>query len=66
MTMKKKAKRGRTRLTARVLERLLRSAERAHAAYEKKLGARDEDWPHWYAAYLAEHLARISPPRRRK
>lgn len=65
--MKKNAKRRRTaRPTARALERLLRQAERAHAVYEKKLGVRDEDWPRWYAAYLAERLAHTSPRRRGK
>jgi hypothetical protein len=32
-------------LTREELARLLREAEQAHAAYEKELGSRDEDWP---------------------
>ena len=38
-----------TQLTREELARLLREAEQAHAAYEKQLGSRDEDWPGWYA-----------------
>jgi hypothetical protein len=36
---------------------LLREAERAHGDYEKSLGHRDEDWPDWYASYIAERLS---------
>jgi hypothetical protein len=36
---------------------LLREAERAHGEYEKSLGHRDDDWPDWYAAYIAERLS---------
>lgn len=39
------------------LAELLRDAERAHGAYEKTLGRRDDDWPDWYAAYIAERLS---------
>jgi hypothetical protein len=42
------------------LAELLREAERAHGAYEKQLGRRDENWPDWYAAYIAERLGRDS------
>ncbi len=35
---------------------LLREAERAHGEYEKSLRHRDDDWPDWYAAYIAERL----------
>jgi hypothetical protein len=38
------------------LAELLREAERAHGDYEKTLGRRDDDWPDWYAAYIAERL----------
>jgi hypothetical protein len=38
------------------LAALLRAAERAHGEYETSLGHRDEDWPDWYAAYIAERL----------
>ncbi|HSJ95092.1 MAG TPA: hypothetical protein VK896_13745 [Gaiellaceae bacterium] len=43
-------------LTADELARLLREAEQAHAAYEKELGERDEDWPTWYAAWILDRL----------
>ena len=43
-------------LTVERLADLLRDAERAHGAYEKKLGRRDEDWPTWYAQYILERL----------
>jgi hypothetical protein len=36
---------------------LLREAERAHGDYERSLGHRDDDWPDWYAAYIAERLS---------
>jgi hypothetical protein len=45
-----------TALRTRLAE-LLREAERAHVAYEKQLGRRDENWPDWYAAYIAERLS---------
>jgi hypothetical protein len=43
-------------LTEERLEQLLREAEAAHGAYEKLLGERDEDWPAWYARYIARQL----------
>lgn len=43
-------------LTAEELARLLREAEQAHAAYEKELGSRDEDWPAWYATWILDRL----------
>jgi hypothetical protein len=36
---------------------LLREAEQAHGAYGKSLGHRDDDWPDWYASYIAERLS---------
>jgi hypothetical protein len=44
-------------LTQDELAELLRDAERAHGEYERELGARDEDWPSWYAGYILERLA---------
>jgi 16S rRNA C967 or C1407 C5-methylase (RsmB/RsmF family) len=38
------------------LERLLRDAESAHAAYETELGTSDDNWPAWYARYIFERL----------
>jgi hypothetical protein len=43
-------------LTREELATLLREAEKAHAAYEKELGSRDEDWPGWYADYVLRRL----------
>lgn len=31
----------------------LRRAEAAHGEHEKRTGVRDENWPEWYAAYMA-------------
>jgi len=31
----------------------LRRAEAAHGEHEQRTGQRDEDWPDWYAAYMA-------------
>lgn len=39
------------------LAALLREAERAHGDFEKSLGHRDDDWPDWYAAYIAQRLS---------
>jgi hypothetical protein len=38
------------------LAALLREAERAHGQFETSLGHRDDDWPDWYAAYIAQRL----------
>jgi hypothetical protein len=45
-------------LSAERLTELLREAERAHGAFEKELGRRDEDWPAWYAQYILDRLSR--------
>ena len=35
---------------------LLEETQSAHGVYEtESLGGYDEDWPHWYAAYLLDH-----------
>ena len=44
-------------VTPEELAELLREAERAHGEYERELGARDEDWPSWYAGYILDRLA---------
>jgi len=31
----------------------LRRAEAAHGEHEQRTGERDENWPDWYAAYMA-------------
>jgi len=46
-----------TDVTAERLAELLREAERAHAAYEREFGRRDDDWPAWYARYIVEKLS---------
>jgi hypothetical protein len=43
-------------VTAQRLAQLLREAEEAHAAFEKELGRRDDDWPDWYARWILERL----------
>jgi catechol 2,3-dioxygenase-like lactoylglutathione lyase family enzyme len=35
----------------------LRRAEAAHGQHEKRTGQRDENWPDWYAAYMAAEQA---------
>jgi catechol 2,3-dioxygenase-like lactoylglutathione lyase family enzyme len=35
----------------------LRRAEAAHGEHEKRTGERDENWPDWYAAYIAAEQA---------
>jgi catechol 2,3-dioxygenase-like lactoylglutathione lyase family enzyme len=35
----------------------LRRAEAAHGEHERRTGQRDEDWPDWYAAYMAAEQA---------
>ena len=44
-------------LSAERLTELLRDAERAHGAFEKELGRRDEEWPAWYAQYILDRLS---------
>jgi catechol 2,3-dioxygenase-like lactoylglutathione lyase family enzyme len=40
----------------------MRRAEAAHGEHEKKLGHRDENWPEWYADYMAREQAGKEPP----
>jgi len=35
----------------------LRRADAAHGEHENRTGQRDEDWPDWYAAYMAAEQA---------
>jgi hypothetical protein len=44
------------RIDEATLERLLREAEAAHAAYERETGRRDDNWPAWYARYIITEL----------
>jgi predicted enzyme related to lactoylglutathione lyase len=41
----------------------LRRASAAHGEHEKRTGKRDEDWPDWYAAYLAAEQSGKELPR---
>jgi len=41
--------------SAQELERALREAAAAHGEHEKETGKYDEEWPVWYAQYMAEH-----------
>jgi hypothetical protein len=43
-------------LSQEELAELLREAERAHGEYERELGARDDDWPSWYACFMLDRL----------
>jgi hypothetical protein len=40
----------------------LRRAEAAHGEHEKRTGQRDENWPGWYAAFMAAEQAGTEPP----
>ena len=40
----------------------LRRAEAAHGQHEKRTGQRDENWPDWYAAYMAAEQAGTELP----
>jgi len=40
----------------------LRRAAAAHGEHEKRTGARDENWPDWYAAYLVAEQAGTELP----
>ncbi|GJD51211.1 hypothetical protein OPKNFCMD_3963 [Methylobacterium crusticola] len=40
----------------------LRRAAAAHGAHEARTGARDADWPDWYAAHIAREQAGGEPP----
>jgi catechol 2,3-dioxygenase-like lactoylglutathione lyase family enzyme len=57
-------------VSAADLESALRRAEAAHREHEKRTGRshpfhqsdQDEDWPAWYAAYMAAEQAGTDPP----
>jgi catechol 2,3-dioxygenase-like lactoylglutathione lyase family enzyme len=40
----------------------LRRAEAAHGEHEKRTGQRDDNWPDWYAAYMAAEQAGTELP----
>ena len=41
----------------------MRRAEAAHGQHEKRLGRRDENWPEWYAAYMAAEQSGAELPK---
>ncbi len=43
--------------SANDLASALQRAEAAHGEHEKRTGRRDENWPDWYAAYMAAEQA---------
>ena len=47
----------RLRSLRRTIWRALPAAEAAHGEHEKRTGQRDENWPEWYAAYIAAEQA---------
>jgi hypothetical protein len=51
------------RVDESTLERLLRDAETAHAAYEQQTGTRDDNWPAWYAHYIVDRVRKAGQQR---
>lgn len=49
--------------SASELSQALRRAEQAHGEHEKKLGHRDDNWPDWYAQYMAAEQAGTELPK---
>ncbi|MBZ0293951.1 MAG: hypothetical protein K8L99_15405, partial [Anaerolineae bacterium] len=45
-------------LSKEELSSLLKQAQKAHAEYEKFLGAKDDDWSNWYADFILKKLTR--------
>ena len=48
--------------SANDLASAMRRAEAAHGEHEKRNGQRDENWPDWYAAYMAAEQAGTELP----
>jgi catechol 2,3-dioxygenase-like lactoylglutathione lyase family enzyme len=48
--------------SANDLASALRRAEAAHGEHEKRIGVRDENWPDWYAKYMAAEQAGTELP----
>jgi catechol 2,3-dioxygenase-like lactoylglutathione lyase family enzyme len=40
----------------------MKRAEAAHGEHEKRTGMRDEEWPTWYATYMASEQSGAEPP----
>jgi catechol 2,3-dioxygenase-like lactoylglutathione lyase family enzyme len=49
--------------SANDLAKAMQRAEAAHGEHEKRLGARDENWPDWYAKYMAAEQAGTELPK---
>jgi len=45
------------------LANAMRRAEAAHGEHEKRIGARDENWPEWYASYMVAEQAGTELPK---
>jgi hypothetical protein len=45
------------------LANAMRRAEAAHGEHEKRIGARDENWPDWYASYMVAEQAGTELPK---
>ena len=48
--------------SARDLAEAMRRAAAAHGEHEKRIGAADENWPDWYAAYMVAEVAGTELP----
>lgn len=48
--------------SAAELASALRRAEAAHGEHERRTGERDENWPAWYAAFMAAEQSGSGPP----
>ncbi|MEU8301086.1 VOC family protein [Micromonospora sp. NPDC048909] len=49
--------------SASELASALRRAAAAHGEHEERTGERDENWPDWYATYMASEQTGAKPPR---
>jgi catechol 2,3-dioxygenase-like lactoylglutathione lyase family enzyme len=49
--------------SANDLAKAMQRAETAHGEHEKRTGARDENWPDWYAKYMAAEQAGTELPK---
>lgn len=45
------------------LAKAFKRAELAHGEHEKRTGVRDENWPDWYAQYIAAEQSGEEPPK---
>ena len=51
-----------TYATTADLAAAMRRAEAAHGEHEARTGVRDEEWPIWYAAFMASEQSGAEPP----